>query len=255
MKHCLTAAFFLLLSFTVAQKSGPPAATKIPSVAVKSPSVAAKKKVQADLNDFVCSLHEETINKVLVAIGDIHGKNNYEVMLISGTYHYTITNSKINVRPDSSSFTCDVKVETGPFDYKTQVLGDVKISYDNDSNKIYIRITRAIFELYTTMFGKKIHIKDIHLEEHFKEPFAFEGPRTISSEFEFMMPDSTLKKVFVIPTECRMQLKHKEICTSCEIAASEVKKVPPIKLIPPIQEVKTGNSSDTTKETSVPGKK
>jgi hypothetical protein len=36
-------------------------------------------------NDFAVSLHEESINKVFVAIGDIKGESDYEVMLIKGS--------------------------------------------------------------------------------------------------------------------------------------------------------------------------
>ena len=233
MRFVLILLTVLLTQFLLAQKT----ATLHPRA-----SSTPKKEKKQELNDFVCVLHEESINKVLNAIGDIKGSSEYEVMLIKGTYHWTIQEAKINVRPDSSSFTCVALVNVGPFDYKTNVIGDVKINYDNDSNMIYIRISRAIFELYTVFFGKKIHLKDIHLEEHFKDPFQFEGPRTMATEMEFTMPDSTRKKIFLTPTECQMKLKFKEICTSCEIAAAEVRTISPIKLIPPIEGVKTPTS-------------
>ncbi|MDO8999615.1 MAG: hypothetical protein Q7W45_07620 [Bacteroidota bacterium] len=200
------------------------------------------------INDFSVILHEEAINKVIAAIGDIKGTNDYEVLLISGKYHWTVQNPKINIRPDSSDFTCDALVNVGPFNYKTQVVGIVKITYDNEKNLIFIKISRAIFELYTMLFGKKIHIKDIHLEDYFKEPFAFEGPKTMATNMEFMMPDSTMKKIYVQPTDCKMELKWKEICTSCEIVAADAPFRPTMKLVAPIEATKT-----TT--TSVPQKK
>jgi len=190
------------------------------------------------VNDFVFSLHEETVNKVLTAIGDIQGTSDYEVMLISGKYHWTIKNAKINIRPDSSDFICDAFVRISLFEYNTKVIGNVKITYDNDSNLIYIKISRAIFELYTMVFGKKVHIKNIHLEDHFKEPFAFEGPRTMATDMEFTMPDSTKKKIYIVPIECRMELKWKEICTSCEVAACNTPMPPPVKLNLPIEATK-----------------
>ena len=190
------------------------------------------------INDFSVVLHEEAINKVIAAVGDIKGTNDYEVLLISGKYHWTIQNPKINIRPDSSDFTCDALVNVGPFDYKTQVIGNVKISYDNDKNLIFIKISRAIFELYTMVFNKKIHIKDIHLEDYFKEPFAFEGPKTMATDMSFMMPDSTLKKIYVQPTSCNMELRWKEICTSCEIIAADKPFKPALKLTPPIEATK-----------------
>lgn len=202
----------------------------------------AQKKTE-QINDFSVSLHEETINKVLLALGEIKGTNTYDVMMISGTYTWTVKNPKISIRPDSSDFTCDAVVKVSLFEYKTKVVGNVKISYDNDKNFIYVKISRAIFELYTMVFGKKLHIKDIHLEDYFKEPFAFEGPRTITTEMDFTMPDSTRKKVFIQPTACKMELKWKEVCTSCEIEACEVPAPPLIRLMPPVEAVKTGSTA------------
>lgn len=62
-------------------------------------------------NDVAMSLHEEAINKVFTAIGEIKGSNDYEVMFIKGKYHWKIINPKINLKPDSSDFTCDAQVE------------------------------------------------------------------------------------------------------------------------------------------------
>lgn len=201
-------------------------------------------------NDFMVSLHEEAINKVFVAIGDIKGESDYEVMLIKGKYHWKIVNPKINLKPDSSDFTCDAKVEVGPFNYSTEVIGNVKVFYDSKKNEIQIKITRAIFELYTVIFDKKIHIKDIHLEEKFTEPFVFEGPRTLATDMEFMMPDSTMKKIYVQPSDCEMKVKLKEICTYCEIVASDKPFKPaPVKVTPPIQQADKPKSVNTLSTT------
>lgn len=203
-------------------------------------SLAQQKK--QEINDFTVSLHEETVNKVLAAIGDISGSNTYEIMFISAAYKWTIKNSKINIRPDSSDFTCDALVNAGPISYKTNVVGNVKIVYDNATNLINISVSRAIFELYTMVFGKKVHIKDIHLEEYFKDPFVFEGPRSMSTQMSVSLPDSAKKTIYVQPTECRMELKWKEICTACEVAASDKPFKPVVKVVPPIEAVKPAGS-------------
>lgn len=188
------------------------------------------QKKSAPINDFSFTLHEETVNKVIAAIGDISGTSEYDVMLMKGQYQWTIKNPKINIRPDSSNFTCDAIVKTGFLDYKSKVIGNVKIDYDSNKNLIYVKISRAIFELYTTVFGNRVHIKDIHLEDRFKEPFAFEGPRTYTTVMEFPMPDSTKKRILIKPNDCRMELKWKEICTACEIVAEEAPLIPPVKV-------------------------
>lgn len=255
MKIKITLALFFLSALSIY----PQQATKPSTVVVnKKPEAVSVFNKKPEINDFAVSLHEETVNKVLAAVGDIKGTNDYEVMLIKGKYHWTIKNPRINIRPDSSDFMCDALVSVGPFDYKTSVVGNVKIAYDNEKNVIYIKITRAIFELYTMVFGAKVHIKDIHLEEYFKDPFEFEGPKTMATDMEFTMPDSTVKKIYVQPTDCKMELKYKEICTACEVVASDKPIKQAIKVNPPIEATKPSTlqaTKPTTTQTTPAQKK
>jgi len=196
-------------------------------------------------NDFSFVLNEKAINKIFGVIGEISGKNQYEVLMLNGDYTWIISNPKINLLPDSSDFTCDAKVTVGPFNYKSKVIGNVKIGYDNKTNEISIKITRAIFELYTMVLGNKIHIKDIHLEEYFKDPFVFEGPKSFATDMAFTMPDSTQKKIYVQPTDCVMRVIKQSIITSCEIAASDKPFKQVVKVMPPIQAADKSNELNT----------
>ncbi len=204
--------------------------------------------VGQNANDFAFVLSERAVNKVFTAIGEINGKSEYEVLgIIKGHYNWKVINPKINFKPDSSDFTCDAKVEVGPFGYKSQVLGRVKIAYDNKSNLISIKITSAVFELYTMVLGKKIHIKDIHLEDYFKDPFVFEGPRSFATDMSFTMPDSTLKQIYVQPTQCVMKVSKQIIKISCDIEAQDKPFKKEIKVTTPVQTSGSGNK-DTIKK-------
>ena len=174
-----------------------------------------------ELNDFKAILHEETINKVFQAVGEIKGSNDYEIMLIKGKYHWTVVNPKIFLRPDSSFFECSANIEVGPFDYSAPVKGDVKIWYNEEKNEINVKIVRGIFEIYTLIMGKKVHIKNIDIADYLKDPFIFEGPKTLATDFEFMLPDSTKKHIYIQPSKCKMTVQWKEISTVCEIEASD----------------------------------
>jgi hypothetical protein len=174
------------------------------------------------LNDFAVIIHETTINKILEAVGPVNGSKDYSIFLMKGKYHWKAENLRIRIRPDSSQFICDTKVEVGPFTYKTKVHGDVKISYNKTTNQIQVKISRAIFELYTSMFGKKVHIKDIDLADYFKDPFSFEGPQSMGTDLDFMMPDGKMKKIYMQPIECELQIRWKEIIANFEIEACDV---------------------------------
>lgn len=187
-------------------------------------------------NDFAFVLSERAVNKVFTAVGEINGTSEYEVLgIIKGHYNWKVLNPKISFKPDSSDFTCDAKVDVGPFSYKSQVLGHVKITYDSKTNLISIKIADAVFELYTMVLKKKIHIKDIHLEDYFKDPFLFEGPKSFATDMKFTMPDSTVKQIYVQPTECVMKVVKMAIKTSCDIAAQDKPFKKDIKVSAPIQ--------------------
>lgn len=217
---------------------------------------ALLSQTKKNLNDFSFTLHEETVNKVLSAIGEVSGTNDYEVMFIKGKYKWTIVNPQIQIRPDSSQFICDALVNVGPFNYKTNVKGDVKITYDKPNDKIAIKITRAIFELYTVILDKKIHIKDIHLEEHFKDPFLFDGPRSYGTSMDVSLPDSVTKKIYIQPSDCELNIKWQEVCAFCEVIVSD-KPVKPLAVPTPkvtatptkststVKPVNTGSTSPT----------
>lgn len=199
-------------------------------------------------NDFAFVLSERAVNKVFTAIGEISGKNQYEVLgTIKGQYRWKVVNPKISFKPDSSDFTCEAKVEVGPFGYKSEVLGHVKIGYDSKINEISIKITDAVFELYTVVLGKKIHIKDIHLEDYFKDPFLFEGPKSFATDMSFTMPDSTVKQIYVQPSDCVMKVVRQAIKTSCDIVAQDKPFKKDIKVTPPIQTEPKGKTSAVKK--------
>ena len=171
-------------------------------------------------NDLVFILSEKAVNKVFTAIGEINGKSEYEVFgIIKGDYFWKINNARILFMPDSSQFNCDAEVKVGPFTYKSKVPGQVKIDYNNKTDKITIKIKQAVFELYTMFLKKKIHIKNIHLEDYFKEPFTFDGPKSYKSIVNINMPDSTVKIINLQPLDCEIKVTLKAIKTSCDIKA------------------------------------
>lgn len=206
-------------------------------------SLTLVSQTKKNLNDFSFTLHEETVNKVLGAIGEVSGTNDYEVMFIKGKYKWTIVNPQIQIRPDSSQFICDALVNVGPFNYKTNVKGDVKITYDKPNDKIAIKITRAIFELYTVVLDKKFHISDIHLEDKFKDPFLFDGPRSYSTTMDVSLPDSASKKIYIQPTDCELNIKWQEVCAICEVVVSD-KPVKPL-AVPTPKVVATSTKTTT----------
>lgn len=171
--------------------------------------------------DLEMVLHERTINSLLNVIGNITGKSEYEVLKIKGDYTWSIINPHIELRPGKSHFVTDVNVKTGSLSYTNEVRGDVKIWYDSSSNNINIKVEKAVFSIYTKLFGKKIHITDVDLANYLTDAFSFEGPLTMKTDVSFTMPDGTEKKVYTWPAKCALSVIDKAVMVTCELKFSE----------------------------------
>ncbi len=172
---------------------------------------------QAQLNDINVVIHQETLNKLVVALGEVKGDSEYDFMFMTWHYQWSVLKSAFELMPGKANFISDVKVDVGPFTYSSKVNGNVDVTYDIKTNLISIKVKEAVFELYTVIFGKKYHIKDINLADYYQTPFTFEGPMSIETEMEFMMPDNTIKKLYARATNCILTVQDKKIVVASEI--------------------------------------
>lgn len=182
-------------------------------------------------NDLKVILHEEMINKSLAALGNITGKEPYQVLFVQDTFKWTLINPKIFLHPGKSEFVTDVNVTAGPFSYSTPCTGDVLIWYDRTKNLINVKITRAIVGIYTKLFGVKQHIRDIDLASNFQEPFVFTGPAAMTSEMPMEMPDGSIKILEMTTTSCDLIIMEDVLMVPCEVEFKE-------KIIPPAPQKK-----------------
>jgi hypothetical protein len=189
--------------------------------------------VMAQKNDLTIQLHEETLNKMLKAVGDIKGSNPYEVAFVKGTYHWTLINPTIHLSLDSAKFKTDAKVEVGMFKYTDEVVGKVAVSYQAKTNQIAVQVVDAPFEIYTTILGKKFVLKRIQIADYFKTPFLFEGPMSMKSTMEFMMPDSTKKTLIAKPSQCDIKIVPQRILVSTELEFVQAPVTPALPMLKP----------------------
>jgi len=168
-------------------------------------------------NDVRVVLHQETLNKVFKALGNISATEEYSVAFVHGHYTWTLINPRIRLKPGKADFVADVNVKAGSFDYTSMLAGDVKIWYDLKKNLINIKITKAIFEVYTRVLGKKVHITEIDLASQFPDPFTFEGPTTMETDMDFSMPDNSVVKLYMRTTDCDVIVEDRQLCVPCEV--------------------------------------
>lgn len=168
-------------------------------------------------SDFTMIINETTLNKLFTTIGPITGTNVYKVGFIGGVYNWTMKNARIELIKDSAKFITDVDVDAGPINYSTPVPGKAAIKYDPKTNKINVTVIDAVFEIYTRILGKKIHIKDIQLAEYFKTPFVFDGPANMETDMDFTMPDGSIKKIYTKTDNCKLHILPHQIVLNSQL--------------------------------------
>ena len=168
-------------------------------------------------NDLVVILHQETLNKLFGAIGEISGTEEYEILLMKKKYTWFLSNMRIQLQKDSASFITDATVDAGFGIYKDQVVGKVAIDYDEKRNKISVKVVDAVFEIFINFMGKRLVIKRVQLANYLTTPFTFEGPMTLENEMSFQMPDGSEKKLFLKPSRCIIRVEPEKIIVSTEI--------------------------------------
>ncbi|TND07428.1 MAG: hypothetical protein FD123_3278 [Bacteroidetes bacterium] len=168
-------------------------------------------------NDMKVTLHEESLNKVFKALGDISGTEPYKLLLIKGTYTWTLKNPRIRLKPGKADFVTDVNVRAGSLEYSTLCAGDVKVWYDGKNNKINVKITKALIEIYTYFMGRKVSITEVDLASHFPDPFSFDGPATMETDMDFTMPDNSVRKIYMKTTDCDVIVEDHFLSVPCEV--------------------------------------
>ena len=167
-------------------------------------------------------LHENVINKVLKAIGNISDTSQFRVMFFKGAYKWTVIDPAISLKANGQAeFKCDVEVEAGFIRYRNAVIGDAGVNYDKAKNLISVKITHGIFEVYTRVLGVKMHIANIDLAEYLTDPMTFEGPLTLTTSMEFTMPDNTKKTIYAVPEECDLVVVEHKIIVNCEVGFTD----------------------------------
>lgn len=162
-------------------------------------------------------IYEQTLNKLLSAIGEIKGQAAYKLWFHSGSYEWKLRDTRIVLLNDSARFSTTARVETGISDYEDQIEGKMAIRYDQKNNKILIQLLDAPFEVYVKFLGTKFRITTIQIADYFKEPMAFDGPGNASTEVSMTMPDGTVKRIQGKTTNTRLKIEPGKIRVSSDV--------------------------------------
>jgi hypothetical protein len=201
----------------------------------------------AQVNDLTITVSDKMINKLLTAIGPVKGSEDYKVMMFNGTAYWTVENSTILLDDNKAWFEADVKVETGNFAYSDRIKGSLKVFYNNAKDQLELSPEHIYLNIKTRFLGKERLIETIDLANYYKSPFVFDGPTAYIEEFEFEMPDGSIKKLKPIVRSCDIKVIKGSILIKANVDFVDATKVKPN---PPITASKTAAPQTVSKKKS-----
>jgi hypothetical protein len=171
----------------------------------------------AQQSDAAVVVYQSTLNGFLAAVGPVSGTDDFNVLGMKGKYRWTVKNPHIEIKPDHAQLIGDADVRVGPIAYGTMVTGDVMVYYNQELNRISVKVLRASFEVYTKIFGKKIHITDVDISKYYRPEFEFAGPQPMQPNVTVNLPNGTTKTIFITPVNQNLRLEENRIVVSSDL--------------------------------------
>ena len=171
--------------------------------------------------DAAVIVHQSTLNKFLNAVGPISGTEQFSVLGIHGDYTWSLKNARIELKPNQALFIADANVKIGPLSYGSVASGDVEVRYHPETNRIAMKVLKAEFEVYTKIFGKKIHITNVDAAKFYRPQFEFAGPQPVQPQVDVALPGGAKKTIFIAPVSQDLHLEQDQIVVTSQLVFSD----------------------------------
>ena len=163
------------------------------------------------------SLHEELINDFFKGMGDISGKGETPI----GSYQWKLLEPKIDIEEDTILFVSKVRLSVGDIKTHKDVKGWVSAVFNEETNKIELKIEEAKVVLDLDIFGKNVVLTELDIAHYFSKPFNLNGPQAMKEHIEFNLPNGDIRKIKVSKKESHMYLKKDVIIVRTLLGFSE----------------------------------
>jgi hypothetical protein len=171
--------------------------------------------------DATVLVNQSTLNGFLSAVGPVSGQDHFNVLGMKGTYTWEVKNARIELHPGTAKFIADASVKVGPIQYGNVANGDVEVKYNQELNRIKVKVLKATFEVYTKIFGKKVHIADVDVSKFYRPEFEFAGPTPVQPSVTIELPGGNTKTIFITPVAQNLRIEENQIVVTSNLKFSD----------------------------------
>ena len=163
-------------------------------------------------------VHESLINTFFQNMGDIQGKGTSSVV----DYTWHLLNPHVEIEEKGASFLGKVRIKGNNFRVTRDLVGNVSITYDKETNILNIQVDKADVILDVDIFGQNVVLGKLDIADYFTKSLKLDGPQGIADEIEFTLPSGQLKKMKVEVASYDLKLQKDEIKVSTSLEFLEI---------------------------------
>ena len=148
------------------------------------------------------TLHEELINDFFSGMGEISGKGEIAI----GSYRWKLLEPRIDIEKDTILFVSTVRLSVGDMKTHEDVKGWVSAIFNEETNKVELKIEEATVILDIDLFGKNVVVTELDIAHYFSKPFYLNGPQPMTEHIEFNLPNGDLREIKVSTKKSNMYI-------------------------------------------------
>ena len=152
-------------------------------------------------------LHENLINDFFANMGDIEGKGKAAI----ASYKWKLIEPRIDIEKDTILFSSKIKLSVGELKTHKDVKGWVSAHYNQETNKIQLKVEEAKVVLDIDLFGNNVVLTELDIAHYFSKAFNLNGPNPMSEYIDFNLPNGEVRQIKVATKQSYMLLEKDAI--------------------------------------------
>ena len=180
-------------------------------------SILIPQENQPENYHIILRLHESLINDFFKSMGDIKGKGKAGLT----SYRWKLIEPRIEIEEDTVLFFSKIRLSVGELKTHKDVEGWVSAYYNQETNKVQLKVEEAKVILDVNIFGNNIVLTELDIAHYFSKPFNLNGPQPMSEHIEFDLPNGDVRQIKVGKNQSYMVLEKDAILVKTSLSFSQ----------------------------------
>ena len=160
------------------------------------------------------TIHESLLNTFFQNIGEIRGEGTNAVI----DYSWFLLEPRVEIEEDQIHFYAKVRAKTKNFRVTRDVVGNMSVTFDQESNILDVKVDKADVILDIDIFGKNVVLGKVDIAKQFSKSLQLNGPQSIEDEINFKLPNGSIRKMDVVVSSYDLKLIKDAIILSTTLA-------------------------------------